>query len=101
MPNLQPPITQVSQAVVYHKELSRIAPEVKFLMSLFLHPSFLNNADAIVAEAARSKIIYGASEQVSPGEDCNADEYLGKTVSSRGIIHHFPDSLFQFALQSS
>ena len=63
MPNLQPPITQVSQAIAYHKELSRIAPEVKFLMSLFLHPSFLNDADAIVAEAARSKIIYGASEQ--------------------------------------
>ena len=63
MPNLQPPITQVSQAIAYHKELSRIAPGVKFLMSLFLHPSFLNNADAIVAEAARSKIIYGASEE--------------------------------------
>lgn len=63
MPNLQPPITQVSQAIGYHKELSRIAPGVNFLMSLFLHPSFLNNADAIIAEAARSKIIYGASEQ--------------------------------------
>ena len=67
MPNLQPPITQVSQAIAYHKELSRIAPEVKFMMSLFLHPSFLNDADAVVAEAARSKIIYGASENFSLG----------------------------------
>ena len=67
MPNLQPPITQVSQAIAYHRELSQIAPGVKFLMSLFLHPSFLNNADAIVAEAARSKIIYGASDQSSLG----------------------------------
>ena len=75
MPNLQPPITQVSQAVAYHKELSRIAPEIKFLMSLFLHPSFLNNADAIIAEAARSKIIYGASEQ----------SFLGKILMLTGI----------------
>ena len=63
MPNLQPPITQVSQAITYHKELSRIAPEVNFLMSLFLHPSFLSDADTIISEAAQSKIIYGASEQ--------------------------------------
>ena len=70
MPNLQPPITQVSQAIAYHKELSRIAPEVKFLMSLFLHPSFLDDANTIISEAAQSKIIYGASEQ----------PFLGKIV---------------------
>lgn len=57
MPNLQPPITQVSHAVAVHKELSRIAPGVRYLMSLFLHPSFLNTD--IIAEAARTKIIYG------------------------------------------
>ncbi|KAI4128824.1 MAG: hypothetical protein LQ338_002524 [Usnochroma carphineum] len=56
MPNLQPPITQVSQAISYHEELSRLAPDVKFLMSLYLHPSI--NAD-VIAEAARSEIIYG------------------------------------------
>ena len=56
MPNLQPPITQVSQAIAYHKELSRLAPDVKFLMSLYLHPTV--TAD-VIAEAAESKIIYG------------------------------------------
>jgi dihydroorotase len=56
MPNLQPPITQVSDAVSYHERLSRLAPGVTFLMSLFLHPGL--NAAAI-AEAARTKIIYG------------------------------------------
>lgn len=56
MPNLQPPITQVSQAISYHQALCRIAPDVKFLMSLYLHPSV--NADTIAA-AAQSRIIYG------------------------------------------
>ena len=59
MPNLQPPITQVSHAVAVHTELSRIAPGVRYLMSLFLHPSFLNTD--IIAEAARTKIIHGVS----------------------------------------
>lgn len=56
MPNLQPPITTVYQAVSYHKALSRLAPKVRFLMSIFLHPSL--NAD-VIAEAVRTKIIYG------------------------------------------
>ncbi|KAH0558565.1 hypothetical protein GP486_004783 [Trichoglossum hirsutum] len=56
MPNLQPPITQVSEAISYHERLSRLAPDVTFLMSLFLHPGL--NA-AIIAEAARTGIIYG------------------------------------------
>lgn len=58
MPNLQPPITRVSDAVSYHDKLSRLAPGVTFLMSLFLHPGL---DAAIIAEAARTKIIYGVS----------------------------------------
>jgi len=58
MPNLQPPITRVSDAVSYQAKLSRLAPGVTFLMSLFLHPGL--NA-AIIAEAARTKIIYGVN----------------------------------------
>jgi dihydroorotase len=58
MPNLQPPITQVSQAVSYHEKLSQIAPDVTFLMSLFLHPGL---DAAAIAEAARSKVIYGVN----------------------------------------
>ncbi|MCJ1255347.1 hypothetical protein MMC24_003163 [Lignoscripta atroalba] len=56
MPNLQPPITQVSDAISYHERLSRLAPGVTFLMSLFLHPGL--NA-ATIAEAAQTKVIYG------------------------------------------
>ncbi|KAL9027780.1 MAG: hypothetical protein Q9196_003743 [Gyalolechia fulgens] len=56
MPNTQPPITHLSQAIPYHQALSRIAPDVQFLMSLYLHPTI--NADTI-ATAAASKIIYG------------------------------------------
>lgn len=58
MPNLQPPITQISQAHHYHETLTRLAPGIKFLMSLFLHPSMTPET---IAEAARSEIIYGVS----------------------------------------
>lgn len=38
--------------------LSRLAPGVQFLMTLFLHPSL----DAkMIAEAAQTKIIYGVN----------------------------------------
>ena len=63
MPNLQPPIKQVSEAVAYHEQLTRLAPGVKFLMSLFLHPGL--NAD-IIAEAARSGVIYGVHPLAPP-----------------------------------
>ena len=56
MPNLQPPITQISQAHRYHKTLTRLAPGVRFLMSLFLHSSMTSET---IAEAAQSEIIYG------------------------------------------
>lgn len=58
MPNLQPPITQIFQAHRYHEILTRLAPGVRFLMSLFLHPSMTPET---IAEAARSEIIYGVS----------------------------------------
>ena len=58
MPNLQPAITQISQAHRYYETLTRLAPGVRFLMSLFLHPSMTPET---IAEAARSEIIYGVS----------------------------------------
>ena len=36
MPNLQPPITTVAQALEYHSRLQSIEPKVQFLMSLYL-----------------------------------------------------------------
>ncbi len=60
MPNLQPPITQVSDAIPYHERLFRLASGVTFLISLFLHPGL--NA-ATIAETARTKIIHGVNVQ--------------------------------------
>lgn len=56
MPNLTPPIRSVAEAVEYHSQLTKIAPGVTFLMSLFLHPGL--NAD-IIAEAKRSGVVHG------------------------------------------
>lgn len=56
MPNLQPPIMTISDAVAYHEKLSRLAPNVKFLMSLFLHSGL--DPD-IIAKASQTGIIYG------------------------------------------
>ncbi|KAJ3093460.1 hypothetical protein HK100_006600 [Physocladia obscura] len=38
MPNLQPPITTSDQAIAYRSELQKLAPNVTFLMSLYLNP---------------------------------------------------------------
>ncbi|KAL1981043.1 hypothetical protein VTN96DRAFT_3152 [Rasamsonia emersonii] len=56
MPNLQPPIKTVSEALAYHDKLTRLAPNVKFLMSLYLHPGL---TPEMIAEAARTGVIYG------------------------------------------
>ncbi|KAK7709659.1 dihydroorotase [Botryosphaeria dothidea] len=39
MPNLVPPITTVDAALSYRDRLQSLAPDVTFLMSLYLHPS--------------------------------------------------------------
>lgn len=39
MPNLVPPITTVEHCLSYQKRLQSLAPNVTFLMSLYLHPS--------------------------------------------------------------
>ena len=56
MPNLQPPIVTTAQATAYYKKLQALAPNVKFLMSLYLHPSLTPDE---IAEAAKSKVVYG------------------------------------------
>ena len=75
---LQPPITQVSQAIAYHEELSRLAPDVNFLMSLFLHPTIDKD---VIAEAAQS--IHGASGAQSPRQT-SAKSLAGQIISSWG-----------------
>ncbi|KAH0492282.1 hypothetical protein TgHK011_007243 [Trichoderma gracile] len=39
MPNLVPPLTEVDRVLEYQSKLRAIAPNVHFLMSLYLHPS--------------------------------------------------------------
>ena len=58
MPNLQPPLTEVAQARRYHDTLTRLAPGVRFLMSLFLTS---NMTTETIEEAKRSGIVYGVS----------------------------------------
>lgn len=58
MPNLQPPIKTVAEALAYHEKLTRLAPRVKFLMSLYLHPGL---TPEMITEAARTGVIYGVS----------------------------------------
>ncbi|OAG37120.1 dihydroorotase, homodimeric type [Fonsecaea monophora] len=53
MPNLQPPITSVSQALEYQSALQSIEPRVQYLMSLYLHPSI---TPEVIAEAAAAGI---------------------------------------------
>ena len=56
MPNLEKPIVSVTQALVYHKKLSRLAPNVRFLMSLYLHPDVTTDQ---IKLAAKTNIIFG------------------------------------------
>ncbi|KAI9874809.1 MAG: hypothetical protein M1830_009248 [Pleopsidium flavum] len=51
MPNLQPPITTVAAALSYRHRLQLLAPDVTFLMTLFLNASI---TPAIIADAARA-----------------------------------------------
>jgi len=52
-PNLQPPITTVAAALSYRERLQALAPDVTFLMTLYLHPSI---TPAHIAEAAAAGI---------------------------------------------
>ncbi len=54
-PNLVPPVTTVSAALSYHDRLQKLAPDVTFLMTLYLHPSITPET---IAEAKRAGI-YG------------------------------------------
>ena len=67
-------------------------------MSLFLHPSFLNNADAIIAEAARSRIIYGASKRSLLGKIAILTNIKVKLYPAGVLMHIYLDSLIQFLL---
>lgn len=52
-PNLQPPIASVSQAITYRERLQSLAPNVTFLMTLYLCPSI---TPALISDAAKAGI---------------------------------------------
>ena len=52
-PNLVPPITTVAAAISYRDRLQSLAPDVTFLMTLYLHPSI---TPSTIADAARAGI---------------------------------------------
>ncbi|KAL9107151.1 MAG: hypothetical protein Q9227_007931 [Pyrenula ochraceoflavens] len=54
MPNLQPPITTAEHALSYRSRLQALAPDINFLMTLYLHPSI---TPATIAEAAKAGIV--------------------------------------------
>ena len=56
MPNLEKPIVSVAQALEYHEKLSRLAPNVRFLMSLYLHPNVTTEQ---IELAAKTNIVFG------------------------------------------
>jgi dihydroorotase len=51
MPNTQPPITTLSQAITYRAELNDLAPGIEFLMSLYLTPDMATTTIHGAAEA--------------------------------------------------
>ncbi|KAK2070163.1 hypothetical protein P8C59_004682 [Phyllachora maydis] len=53
MPNLVPPITTVAAALVYKSRLVQIEPNVRYLMSLYLHASI---TPEVIADAAAAGI---------------------------------------------
>ncbi len=56
MPNLEKPIVSVTQALAYQKKLSSLAPNVRFLMSIYLHPDVTPDQ---IKLAAKTNIIFG------------------------------------------
>lgn len=52
-PNLQPPIASVSEATAYRERLQSLAPNVTFLMTLYLCPSI---TPSVIFDAAKAGI---------------------------------------------
>jgi len=63
MPNLTPKIGSVAQAIEYHDKLQKLAPNVKFLMSLYLHTGLTEEE---IEKAAKSGVVYGVITSHSP-----------------------------------
>jgi dihydroorotase len=78
-PNLLPPITTVAAAVSYRERLQRLAPNIHFLITLYLHPSITPDT---IAEAARAQI--SGVKYYPAGVTTNSQEGVSD------IEQHFP-----------
>ncbi|KAI9764288.1 MAG: hypothetical protein M1840_008579 [Geoglossum simile] len=63
MPNLEPPITTVAQALEYRSHLQSIEPNVQYLMSLYLHISVTTNSTSGVAAYDEFFPVFAAMEK--------------------------------------
>ena len=66
-PNLVPPLTSADAAIAYKKELERIAPDVEFLMTLYLHPEVTPEE---IVKAAKAGIRGEKSLKHNPSATC-------------------------------
>ncbi|KAF4120733.1 dihydroorotase [Geosmithia morbida] len=82
MPNLQPPVTTVARALEVKAELEALEPNVKYLMSLYLHPTITPD---VIDEAAAAGI---AGVKVYP---------QGVTTNSDAGVTSFDDFYATFA----
>lgn len=92
MPNLSKPIVSVSEALAYHEQLSRLAPNVTFLMTLYLHPDVTPEQ---IEQAARTQVIFGV-KLYPAGETTNSQH----GVHLRDIKRYYPvfEAMQEFGL---
>ncbi len=66
MPNLVPPLTKTEAVLEYKKELQRIAPNVEWLMTLYLHPEVTPEE---IRKASKAGVSGGSGkkEALTPG----------------------------------
>lgn len=83
MPNLRPPIKSTEEATRYKHELEKLAPNVQFLMSLYLGPELTVEE---LEKAAASGVVYGVKSYPR-----------GVTTNSDGGIESYEVYYKQFA----
>ena len=75
MPNLNPPIANSKQALDYWNELSSIAPEVTFLMTLYLTEELTVEDLRVAQETAHVIGVKSYPRGVTTGSDAGVEDY--------------------------
>lgn len=73
-PNLSPPITTTSRALAYQATLQSLAPDVEFLMTLYLHPSITPD-EIRKAHAAGVRGVKSYPRGVTTNSDGGIEDY--------------------------